>query len=435
MARTLLLLAWWVAVPGMAPDGTAPVGVPVKKEVHRLRQHEAEALALSRNRQLIAARLQVQAAMVEQISASMLDNPEVAYTLNNVVLGEGYDQEMGIHPKHFEQVQHSVQLSQSLDLWFKRRKHKEVAKLGVWVSRLMVEDALRQVRYAVRSQFATVLREQAECRLAVDMRRRYDRTVDLSQKRFLAGDISHAEQDKIALEKLKYVNEEIEAHTELQNARQQLANLLAYPSSDALDLELDDEVPAPQSRDTDALYELALQARPDMQAQTLQRQRSVAAVAAAQRDGWVNPQLMVSYTRSYFQVSGDNPHALGLGISLPLPFFSRNQANIRAAQVELLEADNDLEALRLDVATQVRNAVAKVSGARAMLDVFETEMLSRADAALSVAERSYRVGATNYLELLEAQRTFLETRASFLKTQYDWRQSLIDVNFAVGTEP
>jgi cobalt-zinc-cadmium efflux system outer membrane protein len=59
-------------------------------------------------------------------------------------------------------------------------------------------------------------------------------------------------------------------------------------------------------------------------------------------------------------------------------------------------------------------------------------MLARADTALAVAEKSYKAGAVSLLELLEAQRTYLETRAQYLRALHDFRQAAIDVTHAVG---
>jgi cobalt-zinc-cadmium efflux system outer membrane protein len=59
-------------------------------------------------------------------------------------------------------------------------------------------------------------------------------------------------------------------------------------------------------------------------------------------------------------------------------------------------------------------------------------MLGRAETALRVAERSYKSGATSLLELLEAQRTYLETRAQYLTALYDFRQAKVDLIHATG---
>ena len=61
-------------------------------------------------------------------------------------------------------------------------------------------------------------------------------------------------------------------------------------------------------------------------------------------------------------------------------------------------------------------------------------MLDRADNSLKVAEKSYQAGAITLLELLDAQRTYLDVRGQYLRSLYDYRQATIDVSHAVGAE-
>jgi outer membrane protein TolC len=59
-------------------------------------------------------------------------------------------------------------------------------------------------------------------------------------------------------------------------------------------------------------------------------------------------------------------------------------------------------------------------------------MLDRADTALRVAEKSYHAGSISLLELIETQRTYLDTRARYLRAVHDFRQATVDVRHAVG---
>jgi outer membrane protein TolC len=51
---------------------------------------------------------------------------------------------------------------------------------------------------------------------------------------------------------------------------------------------------------------------------------------------------------------------------------------------------------------------------------------------VKVAEKSYKAGASSLLELLDAERTYLDTRGQFLRALHDGRQAAIDVDHAVG---
>ena len=156
--------------------------------------------------------------------------------------------------------------------------------------------------------------------------------------------------------------------------------------------------------------------------------------------------LGATYTHSAFTVSGDNPNSLALTLGLPLPLFDRNQANIGRARLDIRRAENDNARLRLAVENDVTEAVLRALRSQALLAVFERPgagatptatadpggMLARAETALKVAEKSYKAGAISLLELLDAQRTYLDTRGQFLRALHDSRQAAIDVAHAVG---
>ncbi len=178
-------------------------------------------------------------------------------------------------------------------------------------------------------------------------------------------------------------------------------------------------------------------------------------MAAARREVYPDFEVGANYNHSSFTVSGDNPNTLGLSLSLPLPIFDRNKAGIGRAELDVRRADNDKERLRLAVEHDVAEAVRKAARAQELLRIYEGDigagpvtpvpaplattathdvggMLKRAEIALNVAEKSYKAGATTLLDLLEAQRTFLDTRAEYLRVLYDFHQAAIDVTHAVG---
>jgi cobalt-zinc-cadmium efflux system outer membrane protein len=393
---------------------------------------QAVGIALERNRDIIAARLDVQAAEVERVAARLYPNPELSYTYANIVLGDANTTNPGPRPGAFDQGVQTIAISQVLDVWSKRGARTRAADLGIQEARLQLEDAVREVAHSVRSAFADVLREQSEFELAQSIRARYDETVRLSTARFRAGDISENELRKIELESLKYRNAEIDADLELRLARNKFAALLGFGPYAALPSVAAEGPPERAPLLPPALVERALRERPDLRAARAGRQKAEASLRAARREALPDPQVGVAYTHDDFQVSGDNPNTLALTLSLPLPVFDRNQAGIGKANVEMRRNENTEARLLVEIERDVADAVRRAERARALLDALEGGMLARADAALRAAEKSYKAGAISLLELLEAQRTWIETQAQHLRTQYDYRQAAIDVAYAVG---
>jgi cobalt-zinc-cadmium efflux system outer membrane protein len=179
----------------------------------------------------------------------------------------------------------------------------------------------------------------------------------------------------------------------------------------------------------------ALQERPDLRAARKGQAFSDAMIASAEREAFPDISLGAIYTHSGFTVSGDNPNALALTLGMPLPFFDRNQAGIARARVEAKRSVNDTARLELLVRHDVTGAVRRVERARQLLDVYEGGLISRAENQLTVAEKALKAGHYSLLELLEAQRTFIETRAQYLRVQDDHRKAMVEVAHAVGREP
>ena len=423
MKYLLSLLAFTCLLGGVRPalaDGT-------------MTSDQAVAIALQRNRDVLATKLDVESSQIDRIAAGLYPNPVFSYSAGNVVLGSGNPQDKGLDPGPLSQLVHTVAISEVIDVWAKRGARIRVADKGIEHRRLVVEDALREIVYAVRAAFTDLTREQLEDELARTMKARYVETVRVSGARFRAGEISEAEQRKIELEGMKYENAVIDADTELELSRQRLAALLGLGAVS--------DLPGPAFMSNDArvaaslpaLLGDALRDRPDLRAARQGRQLAESAIESARREAFPDISLGVAFTHSEFQVSGDNPNAVALTVSLPLPVFDRNQANIAHAQNDGKRFDNDLVRLEIQIRQEVAQSVRRLERASSLLDIYEQGgMLERADKALKVAESSYRAGSSSLLDLLEAQRTFIDTRAQYLRAQHDYRQAVIDVAHATG---
>jgi cobalt-zinc-cadmium efflux system outer membrane protein len=419
-----------------------------------LTMDEAVSIALLRSRDVVAAKLEIEAAELDVVAARVYPNPTFQYAVGNLVLGQGNPQGVALDPGFLSQPVQAFGIVQTLDVWAKRGARARAATEGVQRRRLLTEDALREIVYAVRSAFVEVIRAQSERALAADVAGRYAETIRLSQSRFRAGDISEAELRKIELEGLKYQNDVIDAGLQLDLTRGRLAALLGFAAAGDLPRGALEEPTTPAAFPLGELTREALERRPDLRAAIAGHSVAQAQVAAARREVYPDVSVGAAYTHDDFTVSGDNPNTLALSLSIPLPLFDRNRANIGRAELDIRRADNDAERVRLAVQHDVAESVRKAVRSQTLLAIFEGKpvpadlggasglvptatsdkggMLSRAEWALRVAEKSYKAGAVSLLELLEAQRTYLDTQAQYLRVLHDFRQAGVDVRHAVG---
>ena len=465
MRRNIGALAVALLAAAHSPARAAEAAPAPAAGAFALTMDEAVRIALERNREVIAVRLDIEAAQLDVVAARIYPNPVASYSVGNLVLVGTVPVGMTA-PHFFSQPVQSIGVSEIIDVWAKRSARTRAAELGVEEKRLQVEDALREIVYAVRSAFADVTREQHERQLAREIADRYGDTVRVSRGRFRAGDISEAELRRVELEGLRYTNAVIDADLQLDLAREKLARMMGLASGAQLPAQVTDMADTRRAYSVPALISVAMEYRPDIRAAGAAHRTAEAQLDSAKREVYPDISLGASYTHSAFTVSGDNPDTMGLSLSLPLPLFDRNQAAIGRSSLDIRRADNELERLRLSVAHDVAEAVRRADRSRALIDVFEgtveeTEtgaapppaapggkpmppspplppekrgMLARAENGLRVAEKSYQAGAISLLELLDTQRTYLDVRGQYLRALYDYRQAVVDVNHAVGTE-
>jgi cobalt-zinc-cadmium efflux system outer membrane protein len=110
------------------------------------------------------------------------------------------------------------------------------------------------------------------------------------------------------------------------------------------------------------------------------------------------------------------------GFQMDLPFVNRNQGNIEAATADVKVAEANLAATEALIR-------------RRELTSFFQPLLERAAGTYRIAEAAYREGGTDLLRLLDAQRVRQEAETSYARGLVELRQSLVNLNVAMGAEP
>ena len=338
-------------------------------------------------------------------------------------------------PGFFEQPVQTVGVSEIIDVWAKRSARMPGRRAGRRAPAAAgrgraARDRLRRPLGVRRGGARAVASGSSRA----TSRDRYAETVRLSQARFKAGDISEAELRKIELEGLRYQNAVIDAEMQLDVARGKLAALLASRRPRELPAERlaePDASGAARPRRSAALDARALGAA----ARPARRGRGAVAgrrrVASAKREALPDISLGAAYTHSDFTVSGDNPNTLG---AFSCRCRCRSSIATRPTSAgpssTAARADNDAERLRIAVTREVAEAVrrtraatllasSKAAGANVLgmpTGTSDRAACSSAPRPRCASPRSRtRPGAVSLLELLEAQRTYLETRAQYLR--------------------
>jgi len=273
-----------------------------------------------------------------------------------------------------------------------------------------LEAEARDVALAVRIAFADALVAALEKKAA---RESFEASSEASRvigRRFAAGDAR--ENDALRAE-VEATRASLEADSAASNARRTLAALAtAIGLPDARPGALAGVPAAPTSTPLVAggiLLE-RLEGHPRMRAADATVAAARAEVERLQADRIPDVTIGAYYRR--IEHAGED--GFDFGASVDLPVFGRNQGAIAEAEhlVRAAEAGRRAEMARLRLAAE--EAARDLERASGRLRVLDADLVPKATRSLTIAEKSYAIGATPILDVLQARRTLAEARLARL---------------------
>ncbi|MDI9874029.1 TolC family protein [Flectobacillus rivi] len=121
----------------------------------------------------------------------------------------------------------------------------------------------------------------------------------------------------------------------------------------------------------------------------------------------------------------------GIYATVELPFFDRNQGEIKKAKVQREQAITQIEAVQNTIRTEVQNASLQRETNQNNLKSYAL-ITEQADQILKNVRYSYSVGGTTIIDFLEAQRSWLETQQQYTNLLHKYHQSQIQLLSVTG---
>lgn len=290
---------------------------------------------------------------------------------------------------------------------------------------------LNDLQFALRSAYFDALRADVERDLANDALMRALTFQNAAQTQLVAGDVPRANVVRSSIEVSRARATLASTQSDRRVRYATLRSLLALPEDAPLSLS-DQLTFTPATYNLDALQQLALAQRPDLQSARSTLQSRQAAVQAARALG--RPDAFVEARRAGLTKYAGTPNgtSLRVGFVIPLFDFGRNRAGAEEARANVLDQQGTLvqtlRAVRLDVATTYEKFVA----AQVAVQGFDAGRLAQSKELLSMAQIGYARGANSYLELLDAQTVYRTEQADYARALAAWNTARADLERAVG---
>ncbi len=369
-----------------------------------------EQLALANNPSLGQASARVRALRGKYVQVGLAPNPTAGYSASEV----GQDGRAG---------QQGGYAGQEFITGGKLDKNRAIVAAEIDKAEQVLRATQRRVLTDVRSSYYRALVAQQRIETAKTLLEAMGEAVNASKKLLDSEEIPLAGllQTEVEQQNAQIVHRM--AENELSAAWQQLSAVVG-------DLDLPpqklvgDPKALPSELDWDETLARITTLSPEMAAAMAELSRSRRALTRARVEPIpdVNTQFTVQYDNS------TDYTIAGIQATIPLPIWNKNQGGIRQAQAEISVASQNIDRVALDLKNRLASTFREYSNARTQADTYANEILPRAVRTFDLVERGYSLGELGYLDLLAAQKTYMQTNLAYLDSLNALWQSWTEID-------
>jgi outer membrane protein, heavy metal efflux system len=321
----------------------------------------------------------------------------------------------------------------------KRELRRESAQNATSIAESQQADLERTLLFTLRNAFIQVLQAKAIVALAKENLDYYDRVLSVGRDRFEAGDIAQVDLDRLELQRVQFTSDLETSTVNLRTSKIQLLTLL----NDRTPIEQFDVVGsfdfAERISPLEEFRRAALDTRPDLRAamQAIDKAQTDHRLAIA--NGSVDPIFVLdigvpSISQAFLSYQPPLRQYVGVGISVPLRIFDRNQGEKLRTQLEIGRIEQLRDATLAQVFSDVDSAYATLTSNLNLLRPYKEKYLDQASRVRETISFSYQNGGASLLDFLNAQNDYRSTQRNYLSLIGAYLTVAAQLNLAVGRE-
>lgn len=387
---------------------------------------ESESLFLKNNLELLAASFNVDAAQAAIIQARLWENPNFSISLN------AYNPE---RKKYFDigtNGQKAVNFEQLIHLGGKKRNEVAIARTNANVAELEFADLLRNLKLQLRQTYFSLYYQNMSYSAILKQLGNLDTLIVAHQTQVQKGNIPMKDLVRLQSLDLNLKNQKTQLYENIVDFQSKLA-LITGLSSNVIPAPSENEIIVYQSNRvllSDSLNLLALANRTDLK--IAQKQVDVSGLNVKWQKSMAIPDVTIG--ADWDQSGSAFKNQIGLNIAIPLPFWNRNQGNIKIAKAQLNEANTQQKLQNNMVISEVLQSLRKWQEAIENYKFLTKSSLQNLEDVQNGIFRNFKNGNLSLIEFTD----FMESYHSTLMQYYQFNQNLVNaceqINFITNSK-
>ncbi len=382
------------------------------------------------NPTLKAAALNIDESKASEVTAYLRPNPDMNVGVDQI---SPFSTQLSNSGQSVYRPFTNVFPSLSFDYLHERQNKRELrlaaAKKSTDVAISTFSDQKRNLLFNLRSAFVQTLQAKAVLENAKQNLDYWDRELGIARTRLEGGDIAQVDLDRLELQRVQFESDFETAAVTLRTAKIQLLMLLnertpieQFDVSGPFDF-ADELMPLQRFRDT------ALATRPDLREAVQNVELARVSHQLAVSNGSTDPTFSVDF--------GRNPPIqvyFGVGISIPLRVFDRNQGEKERTQIDVDRNERLRDGAQAQVYSDVDSAYVTLVSTVNLLRPYKARYLKLASDTRDRVQFSYQNGGAALLDYLDAEKSYRDVRLAYLNLMGSYLTAAAQMNMAVGRE-
>ena len=372
--------------------------------VYSMTMDEAVSHALKNNPELQSLRLE------DEVVKGQLERARLLLINNPTIEGEVSKKEKPIEEGSGKFTNYGVKLSQEFEIAGQRGLRIDVAEKELSRISLEIKDKERILTHEVKDAFVRTLASKRKVELVKDVVKLKEDLLNFTKIKLQAGDVSGLEVNIAEVELSKARAELLSATREYRESILNLQRLVGLKYDIAFKVEGEISPDIPPLPDKETLKKLVFQ-RTDIKAASVDTDKTKSAMRLANRLAVPNVTLSGFYDRD------ERRDAVGLSLSIPIPFFDKKQAERREAKARYEQAMIKLSGLEKTIENEFEEAYSTLTSSLEELSIFKKEILDKALENLSLMNLAFKEGKISFFDVRLAQKDVIETQFAYLGSQ------------------
>ncbi|HCM33688.1 TolC family protein [Chryseobacterium sp.] len=384
--------------------------------------NEYLAYVKDKNLGLAAQRYNVSMAEASILTAGIFPDPQIEMETSN----NGVSKDMG----------HTIEgaISWTLELGGKRKARIETAKNEAEYSKLQLQDYLRNLLADATLGYIEALKSKALLNVQKESYQSMLKLAKSDSIRYKLGDISKVTSQQSKLEASSLLNEVYH----LEGTQQQSVTALSdFIGNDSTEKDVNGDLNSfNRNYNLNDLITQAVNERSDLLASKQNINTAASRIKLEKANRIIDLGLSAGAGHNTVANNEIAPspavNTVKLGISVPLKFSNRRNADLKIAEMGYSQAETEYRQIENSIRMEVTQAYQQYSSAQKQLQQFDNGMLKEAENILKGITYSYQRGESSILEVLNAQRTYNELRQNYFQLLAENAAALIDLERKAG---